>query len=93
MRRQAKLESARDDLIMITRYETGAPDMPAALRRCVGAGGESTVALMGDPGILDRRLLGYLCAVRGERMIVRAEHVMKQCVDEIENRRLGTKVE
>ena len=50
---------------MITRYETGAPDTPAALRRCAGAGGESTVALMGDPGILDRRLLlGFFCSVR-----------------------------
>ena len=64
MRRQAKLESARDDPIMITRYETGAPDMPATLRRCASVGGESTVALMGDPGILDRRLLGFFCSVR-----------------------------
>ena len=38
--------------------------MPATLRRCAGAGGESTVALMGDPGILDRRLTGFFCSVR-----------------------------
>ena len=50
MRRQAKLESARDDPIMITRYETGAPDMPATLRRCASVGGESTGRIDGRPG-------------------------------------------
>ena len=38
--------------------------MPAALRRALGAGGEAPVALLGDPGILDGRLIGFFCSVR-----------------------------
>ncbi len=38
--------------------------MPAALRRAIGAGGEAPVALLGDPGILDGRLIGFFCSVR-----------------------------
>ena len=49
---------------MITRYESIEPDMPAALRRAIGAGGEAPVALLGDPGILEGRLIGFFCSVR-----------------------------
>ena len=38
--------------------------MPAALRRCAGAGGEAPVALLGDPRILEGRLIGFFCSVR-----------------------------
>ena len=38
--------------------------MPAVLRRASGAGGEAPVALLGDPGILDGRLIGFFCSVR-----------------------------
>ena len=34
------------------------------LRRAIGAGGEAPVALLGDPGILDGRLIGFFCSVR-----------------------------
>ena len=33
-------------------------------RRAIGAGGEAPVALLGDPGILDGRLIGFFCSVR-----------------------------
>lgn len=49
---------------MIIRYKTEMPDMPAVLRRCIGAGGEAPVALLGDPGLLDGRLIGFFCSVR-----------------------------
>ena len=49
---------------MITRYESIEPDMPAALRRAIGAGVEAPVALLGDPGILEGRLIGFFCSVR-----------------------------
>lgn len=48
----------------IKRFDKCAPDMPAVLRRCIGAGGEAPVALLGDPGILDGRLIGFFCSVR-----------------------------
>jgi len=38
--------------------------MPAVLRRAIGAGGEAPVALLGDPGILEGRLIGFFCSVR-----------------------------
>ena len=38
--------------------------MPAVLRRAIGAGGEAPVALLGDPGILKGRLIGFFCSVR-----------------------------
>ena len=38
--------------------------MPAALQRCTDAGGASAVTLRGDPGILDKRLIGFFCSVR-----------------------------
>lgn len=38
--------------------------MPAVLRRVIGAGGEAPVALLGDSGILDGRLIGFFCSVR-----------------------------
>ena len=38
--------------------------MPAALRRAIGAGGEAPVALLGDPRILEGRLIGFFCSVR-----------------------------
>ena len=50
--------------LKIIRYNTETPDMPAVLRRASGAGGEAPVALMGDPGILDGRLIGLFCSVR-----------------------------
>ena len=49
---------------MIIRYKTETPDMPAVLRRCIGPGGEAPVSLLGDPGILDERLIGFFCSVR-----------------------------
>ena len=48
----------------ITRYDRCAPDMPAVLRRAIGAGGEAPVALVGDPRLLERRLIGFFCSVR-----------------------------
>ena len=38
--------------------------MPSALRRCAGAGGISAVTVKGDPGILDKKLIGFFCSVR-----------------------------
>ena len=49
---------------MIKRYESIEPDMPAALRRAIGAGGEAPVALLGDPRILEGPLIGFFCSVR-----------------------------
>ena len=49
---------------MITRYESTEPDMPEVLRRRIGAGGEAPVALLGDPRILQGRLIGFFCSVR-----------------------------
>ncbi|MDE2998541.1 MAG: hypothetical protein OXU79_05610 [Gemmatimonadota bacterium] len=34
------------------------------LRRVIGAGGEAPVALLGDPAILEGRLIGFFCSVR-----------------------------
>lgn len=48
----------------ITRYDKCAPEMPAVLRRAIGAGGEAPVALLGDPAILGGRLIGFFCSVR-----------------------------
>lgn len=48
----------------IKRYKTETPDMPAVLRRCIDAGGEEPVALLGDSGILEGRLIGFFCSVR-----------------------------
>lgn len=48
----------------ITRFDTNAPDMPPVLRRAIGAGGEAPVALLGDPRILEDRLIGFFCSVR-----------------------------
>ncbi len=48
----------------IKRFDTNAPDMPAVLRRRIGAGGEAPVALLGNPGILEGRLIGFFCSVR-----------------------------
>ena len=38
--------------------------MPGALRRAIGAGEEAPVALLGDPRILQGRLIGFFCSVR-----------------------------
>lgn len=48
----------------ITRLDTNTPDMPAVLRRAIGAWGEAPVALLGDPAILEGRLIGFFCSVR-----------------------------
>ena len=48
----------------IARFDKCAPDMPAVLRRAIGAGGEASVALVGDPRLLERRLIGFFCSVR-----------------------------
>ncbi len=48
----------------ITRLDTNSPEVPAVLRRAIGAGGEAPVALLGDPGILEGRLIGFFCSVR-----------------------------
>ena len=50
--------------LKIIRYKTETPDMPAVLRRCIGAGGEAPVALLGDSAILEGRLIGFFCSVR-----------------------------
>ena len=52
------------DHLNITRFDTNAPDMPAVLRRAIGAGGEAPVAILGDPRTLDGRLIGFFCSVR-----------------------------
>ena len=46
------------------RYEPGALDISASLRRYADAGSVPAVTMMGDPGILDRRLTGFFCSVR-----------------------------
>lgn len=51
-------------VLKIKRYKAETPDMPAVLRRAIGAGGEAPVALLGNPGILDGRLIGFFCSVR-----------------------------
>ena len=48
----------------IIRYESGAPDIPAALRRCADAGGAPDFTLNGDLGILDSTRIGFFCSVR-----------------------------
>ncbi len=48
----------------IRRYTRESPDMPAVLRRAIGAGDEAPVALMGNPRILQRRLIGFFCSAR-----------------------------
>ena len=48
----------------IIRYESGAPDTPAALRRCADARNAPTFTLKGDPGILDSTRIGFFCSVR-----------------------------
>ena len=48
----------------IIRYESGAPDTPAALRRCADAGGTPDFTLNGDLGILDTIRIGFFCSVR-----------------------------
>ena len=58
------LNGSGSDHLKITRFDTGAPGMPAVLRRCVGAEGEAPVALLGDPGTLDRKLIALFCSVR-----------------------------
>ena len=48
----------------IIRYESGAPDTPAALRRCADAGSVPAFTLNGDLGILDSTRIGFFCSVR-----------------------------
>lgn len=48
----------------IKRFDTNTLDMPTVLRRRIGAGGQAPVSLLGDPGILGRRLIGFFCSVR-----------------------------
>ena len=48
----------------IIRYESGAPDTPAALWRCADAGGVPDFTLNGDLGILDGTRIGFFCSVR-----------------------------
>ena len=47
-----------------TRYEPGAPDTPAVLRRCAEDESIPGVALKGDLGILNKMLIGFFCSVR-----------------------------
>ena len=48
----------------IRRYESGAPDTPATLRRCSEAGNVPAVTSKGNLDLLDRRLIGFFCSVR-----------------------------
>lgn len=48
----------------IKRYEPEALDTPVALRRCADAGSTTSVALKGDLGVLNKRLIGFFCSVR-----------------------------
>lgn len=48
----------------IRRYESGAPDIPVALRRCSESGLVPAVTSKGNLDLLDRRLLGFFCSVR-----------------------------
>ena len=57
------LHSGRERL-KTRRYEPGALDTPAALQRCSEAGSVPAVTLMGNLGILNRRLIGFFCSVR-----------------------------
>ena len=47
----------------IIRYESGALDIPEALRRS-DAGSASAITSKGDPGILDSTRIGFFCSVR-----------------------------
>lgn len=46
------------------RFDRCTPELPAVLRRCIGARGEEPVAVLGDPAILEGRLIGFFCSVR-----------------------------
>ena len=48
----------------IIRYESGAPDTPATLRRCADTESAPAFTLKGNLGILDRPLIGFFCSVR-----------------------------
>ena len=46
------------------RYESGTPETPALLRRCLDRGEPRTVTARGDIGILDGALTGFFCSIR-----------------------------
>ena len=48
----------------IRRYEAGAPDTPAVLRRCSEAESVPAVTSKGNLDLLDRKLIGFFCSVR-----------------------------
>ena len=48
----------------LRRYESGAPDTPAALRRCFEAGSVPAVTSKGSLDIFDGRLISFFCSVR-----------------------------
>lgn len=48
----------------IRRYESVAPDTPAALQRCFEDGSVPAVTSKGNLDLLDRGLLGFFCSVR-----------------------------
>ena len=54
----------RRERLKIRRYEAGAPDTPAALRRCTESGSVPATTSKGNLDLLDRRLIGFFCSVR-----------------------------
>ena len=57
--------------------------MPSALRRCADAGSVSAVALKGDPGILDTRLIGFFCSVRCPGDVILKSYDLARALREI----------
>ena len=53
-----------DASMKLRRYESGAPDTPAVLRRCAEAGSVPAITSKGNLDLLDRRLIGFFCSVR-----------------------------
>ncbi len=53
-----------DANMKLRRYESGAPDTPAVLRRCAEAGSVPAVTSKGNLDLLDRKLIGLFCSVR-----------------------------
>ena len=62
--RSRTLQQTGPERLKIICYESGAPDIPVALRRCADAGSAPEFTLKGNLGILDSTLIGFFCSVR-----------------------------
>lgn len=50
--------------MQITRYESGSPLAPPCLRPCAELAGTPAISLIGDPALLDRKLIALFCSVQ-----------------------------